>query len=284
MEPRTTHRRVRWTHILGIMLLLNGMSAAATLPVERQFPAPGDWAEGMTFVGADLWIWDIDLPNLFYVVDPDTGAVKASYPSPPTGGTTGLAYDGVSLWGVSAYGGHFPFMAKFSPIDGSVISYYDVPIGSPQGITYDGQYLWVCGNEDGSSRIISLDPITMQPVREFVLPVRSPRDLAWDGVNLWMGASDWLGPGMGWREHILQIDPLTGDVLGDFDVPGGVAIGLAWDNGLLYVSDLTRDTIFVLRVPEPASITLLCAAMAFLKFGPVRREARSVSLLKEQVQ
>jgi hypothetical protein len=97
-------------------------------------------------------------------------------------------------------------------------------------------------------------------------------------MNLWMGASDWLGLGMGWREHILQIDPLTGDILGDFDVPGGVAIGLAWDNGLLYVSDLTRDTIFVLRVPEPASITLLCAAVAFLKFGPVRREARRVSL------
>ncbi len=141
MEPRTTHRRVRWTHILGIMLLLNGMSAAATLPIERQFPAPGDWAEGMTFVGADLWIWDIDLPG-FCVVAPDTGAVKASYPSPPTGGATGLAYDGTFVWGVSAEGEYFPFMAKFSPIDGSVISYYDVPIRNPEGITYDGQYLW----------------------------------------------------------------------------------------------------------------------------------------------
>ena len=254
MEPRTTHRRVRWTHILGIMLLLDGMSAAATLPIERQFPAPDEMSDGMAIVGSDLWVWGVDLPHTFYVLDPEGGAVKASYPSPPTGGTTGLAYDGVSLWGVSAYGAYLPFMAKFSPIDGSVISYYDVPIRNPEGITYDGQYLWVSGNTFDDSRIVALDPLTMQPVRELILPVQSPRDLAWDGMSLWMGASDWLGLGMGWREHILQIDPLTGDVLGDFDVPGGVAIGLAWDHGLLYVSDLTRDTIFVLRVPEPASV------------------------------
>ncbi len=260
MEPRTTHRRVRWTHILGIMLLLNGMSAAATLPVERQFPAPGDWAEGMTFVGADLWIWDIALPNLFYVVDPDTGTVKASYPSPLSSGGAGLAYDGTFVWGVSAEGMYPPFMAKFSPVDGSVISYYDVPIRSPTGVTYDGQYLWVCGNTFDDSRIVALDPLTMQPVSEFVLPVQSPRDLAWDGANLWMGAADWLGLGIGWREYILQIDPLTGATRNTFDAPGRTVGGVAWDRDLLYVSDLLLDTVFVLRVPEPASILYFLVA------------------------
>jgi len=236
------------------MLLLDGMSAAATLPIERQFPAPDEMSDGMAIVGSDLWVWGVDLPHTFYVLDPEGGAVKASYPSPPTGGTTGLAYDGVSLWGVSAYGAYLPFMAKFSPIDGSVISYYDVPIRSPQGITYDGQYLWVCGTEDGDSRVISLDPITMQAQSAFHLPVESPTDLAWDGVNLWMGASDWLGPDIGWRGSILQLDPVTGAILATFDTPGAAAVGLTWSNGLLYVSDPVLDTIFVLRVPEPASV------------------------------
>ncbi len=286
MEPRTTHRRVRWTHILGIMLLLNGMSAAATLPIERQFPAPDEISDGMALVGSDLWVWGVDLPHTFYVLDPDTGAVKASYPSPAAGGITGLTYDGsfvwaLPVWGVPSDGSYPQLMAKISAIDGSVISYYDVPIGSPQGITYDGQYLWVCGTADGDSRIISLDPITMQAQSAFHLPVESPKDLAWDGVNLWMGASDWLGPDIGWRGSILQLDPVTGAILATFDTPGAAAVGLAWSNGLLYVSDPVLDTIFVLRVPEPASVVYFI--LSGILATTLRFRGRSVLLMTPKV-
>ncbi|NLX21143.1 MAG: glutaminyl-peptide cyclotransferase [Phycisphaerae bacterium] len=265
MEPRTTHRRVRWTHILGIILLLNGMSAAATLPIERQFPAPDEISDGMAFVGSDLWVWGVDLPHTFYVLDPENGAVKASHPSPAAGGSTGLTYDGSSVWAVPVWGvpsdGSYPqLMAKISPVDGSVISYYDLPVGNFTGITYDGQYLWVCGEGDDHSRILALDLDTMQPVRELTLPLGFLGDLAWDGLNLWMAAADWLGPDIGWQEYIVQIDPLTGSILGTFNAPGQAVVGLAWDNGLLYVSDPALDTIYVLRVPEPITFiyVVLC--------------------------
>ena len=47
--------------------------------------------------------------------------------------------------------------------------------------------------------------------------------------------------------------------------------------------DLT-EPIPLLPADAPVLVDLLCAAAALLKLGPVRREARRVSLLKEQVQ
>jgi hypothetical protein len=89
--------------------------------------------------------------------------------------------------------------------------------------------------------------------------VESPTDLAWDGVNLWMGASDWLGPDIGWRGSILQLDPVTGAILATFDTPGAAAVGLTWRNGLLYVSDrrLIRSS-FCECLNLPASCTSCC--------------------------
>jgi hypothetical protein len=84
--------KFNWRWVLPVWLLVASPSLATSLPIVRQFPAPGDGCEGMAFVGSQLWVWDVWPPSedRFYLLDPTTGAVLGSHPSPNSDGIGGL--------------------------------------------------------------------------------------------------------------------------------------------------------------------------------------------------
>lgn len=247
---------------LTITMLLSSTSLAVSLPIVRQFPAPGEASEGMAFVGDDLWVWDIDVPNMFYVLDPMRGEVRGTHTSPHSEGISALTFDGTSLWGAT----NTPspaLMAQLNPTDGSVISYYEPPVTEPTGIAFDGQYLWIA--ETGTYRIVQVDPADMSIRRTIMRESWLSYNIAWDGFALWMGAYEWLPDGTS-RHWIYQIDSVTGATLGKYDPPGLSAIGMTYNDGYLYVSDLLTETIYVLSIPEPSTALLfLTPALGLLR-------------------
>lgn len=239
----------------------------ATLPLVRTFPTPSLWQNGLTFVGDDLWLWDVGEPDTFYVLDPTDGHVKTTHPAPETWGGAGLAYDGEYLWGCAG-GTELTFFVKMDPSDGAVIQSYSLPVSEPTGITFDGTHLWV-SQIDGYS-IAEVDPTTGTVLRTIEKAPFFSFDLAWHGQALWLA---WFEDGKPVRNYISRIDPQTGKTLAVYDGPAGGPIGMAIKDDLLYVTSWWDNQVYIYQVPEPASFLLL--ATVFASFGiRVRRVAR----------
>jgi DNA-binding beta-propeller fold protein YncE len=65
------------------------------------FSAPGPSPYGLDWAGGFIWVSDnaVGGVGLIYKVDPDTGAILASFPCPGNGGSpNGIAHDGEHLW------------------------------------------------------------------------------------------------------------------------------------------------------------------------------------------
>ncbi|MBN1489371.1 MAG: PEP-CTERM sorting domain-containing protein [Phycisphaerae bacterium] len=225
-------------------------AAGATLPLVRTFPTPNQWQNGLTFVGDDLWLWDVGVPNTFYVLDPSDGHVRATYPAPETWGGAGLAYDGQFLWGCAG-GTELRLFVKMDPRDGSVIQSYPLPVPEPTGLTFDGTNLWV-SQIDGYS-IAEVDPETGSVIRTIEKEPYFSFDLAWDERAMWLTAFERGDP---YQYYLYRIDPLTGATLAMYDGPSGGPTGIAIKDGLIYVASWWDNQIYVYAVPEPASLAL----------------------------
>jgi len=260
--------------ILGLMVFAvacwAGSADGASLPILRQFPAPGNISDGMTFVNGNLWVWDVDKPNTFYVMNPDSGAILSSYPSPPTGGPTGLAFDGQFVWGVSGDAAYPPFFAKFDSTNGSLLQSYEPLVRSPTGITYDGQNLWI--SEYGGNQIVKLDPITLSVIQTVMKPEERSDDLAWDGAALWLAESVFQSGRF--ISFIDRIDPTNGQLLARYDPPGVFAGGLDVLDNQLFVSDPVTDMIYVVSLPEPTTAFGVAFSVVFSVLR-IRRRANT---------
>jgi sugar lactone lactonase YvrE len=218
----------------------------------------------MTLVNGELWVWDVDQPDLFYVLDPEDGTVLANYASPVTGGATGLAFDGQFVWGVSSFQSGPPLtpplLVRMDPADGSVVQSYDLPVPHPSGITFDGEHLWVSDFlNDGL--MVKIDPITGGILESFSKsPGRVSCDLAWDGEFLWRGEVEYGANGFIYS--IARVDAQTGQTVAFYDPPGVSAAGLAVSGSLLFVSDPATDMIYALAIPEPTSLICMLAVAA----------------------
>ncbi len=251
----------------GVMVAaVCNVTAAASLPIVRQFPAPGPISEGMAFVGDDLWVWDIDGPNTFYVLDPLSGAVLATHPSPFSQGIAALAFDGASLWAASSTP-EPGYLARLSPLDGSVVTYYNPPVYEPTGIAFDGQHLWI--PEWNTARILRVDPSDMSILTTLLREPLFSTNISWDGATLWLGGYEPLSEG-GLAYWIRQIDPETGATLATYTPPGRSVTGLTIHDGSLYVSDVTTGTVHVLRLPEPATALLFLVGAWCVASKPLR--------------
>lgn len=252
--------RIASTSLLALLVTCQA-SWGTSLPVVRQFKAPAGAPEGMAFVGSELWVWDVSGPNpsRFYVLDPTTGAVQHVYQGPPSGGITGLTYDGSSLWGVSAQTAYAPFIAQFSTSDGSLIRCSDVPVTNPTGIACDGTSLWI--SETDGHRLVKLDPTTLAVQKDIFKEPYLTANLTWDGYSLWTIAHERLGTV--WTSYLYQMDATTGATIAKYDAPGPGAVGLAFKDKQLYVTDVSNGTIYVLQAPEPTTGLVCIAAIVF---------------------
>lgn len=218
--------------IVAAVVGLCTSTQATSLPIVNQFPTPSLWQNGLTFVGDDLWLWDVGVPNTFYVLDPADGHVKTTHPAPVTWGGAGLGYDGQYLWGCSG-GTELTLFVKMDPKDGSVIETYPLPVPQPTGITFDGTHLWV--SQIDGYEIAEVDPANGSAIRTINKDPYFSFDLAWDGQALWLA---WFeeqegGPD---RNYISRIDPRTGKTLAVYDGPAGGGGGMAIKDNLLYVT------------------------------------------------
>lgn len=243
--------------IVAAVLGLCTSTQATSLPIVRQFAAPDDTPEGLTFVDGDLWIWGVGRPSMFSIVDPENGDLRNQYMGPYTGGPNGLDYDGQYVYGVSGLGSEIPFFARFDPKDGSVLEYFDLPVASPTGITFGGGYLWI--SETDGHQLVKMNPSTMEVVQTFVKEPYTSLDMAYDGQYLWL-----MHYVFDVGNYISRIDPATGITLNTYDASGPESGGIAFKDGLLYVSDATDDMIYVLQIPEPTMLSLLPLVMIIL--------------------
>ncbi len=243
--------------IVAVVVGLCTSTQASSLPIVRQFATPEDTPEGLTFVDGDLWIWGVGRPSMFSIVDPENGDLRNQYTGPYTGGPNGLAYDGQYVYGVSGLGSEMPFFARFSPIDGSVLEYFDLPVASPTGITFGGGYLWI--SETDGHQLVKINPSTMEVIKTFTKDPFFSSSLAYDGQFLWL--VHYIRDD---GSYLSRIEPSTGTTLNTYQAPGPEPVGLAISDGLLYVSDATDDMIYVLQIPEPTMLLLLPLVMIIL--------------------
>lgn len=258
--------------IVGAVMavVLSGQVLATTLPIVRQFAAPGGVPDGMTFVEGNLWVWDVGLNDAFHILDPLDGSIIASYPAPSTNGATGLAFDGQFLWGVVG-GLDLSYLAKFDAASGAMIESYVAPIGNPTGLAFDGQYLWM-SQIDGPS-LAKVNPATLQVEDVYAKEPILSYDLAWDGSSLWLTGWDRVE-----GSSFYCIDPTTGDTTSVFKSPVDGMVGLAIKDGFLFASNTRTGMIYVLSIPEPASCFTGAVALCWLvRAVPVSRQVETLS-------
>ena len=192
-----------------------------------------------------------------------TGAVYRivkSFPAPTGTQPNGLAWDGRYLW-MSSYmrnGGIY----KLNPEDGSVLGIFTPPVAPSEGysgLTFDGTYLWHTTFYSDLMDKLALPDLVV--VSRIPCPKFSPGDLAWDGSSLWTCDG-------GHSPRLYQVDPGTGEVLLQFDVPGtgqsqlaGLAYGgpgrepgclwLSWRSEIFKIDP--TDGHIIARMPAPCT-------------------------------
>lgn len=96
-------------------------------------------------------------------------------------------------------------------------------------LAWDGKYLWRSRNA-GAGNLIKIDPETCEVLAEFEnLGIAQDRGIAFDGKSLWVNDFS--------AKKVFEIDPQTGKILSDFNIPemGSGSSGLAWDGQYLYL-------------------------------------------------
>jgi glutamine cyclotransferase len=177
-------------------------------------PYPGaENVAGVTYDGENMWFASGDKLN---AVDPESGSTVRSIDVAAHAGT---AFDGQHLYQIAE-----SRIQKIDPKTGSVLSSIPAPGGgSDSGLTWAEGTLWV-GQHRGR-KIHQIDPQTGAILRT----IESNRFVT--GVT-WVDGELWHATWEGDESELRHIDPHTGEVLEQLDMPAGAGIsGLESDGG-----------------------------------------------------
>jgi len=171
---------------------------------------------GVSFDGTNVWVATGDKLN---AMDPATGTMLRALDVPAHAGT---AFDGRHLFQIS--GEH---IRKVDPDTGRVVATIPAPEGGASGMAWAEGKLWVAQHR--KRKIHEVDPETGAILRS-IDSNRHVTGVTWAEGELWHGT--WEDE----QSEIRRIDPNTGDVLEQLEMPPGLIVsGLEW-NG--------RDTFF----------------------------------------
>ena len=169
-------------------------------------PFPGiDHIHGVTYDGQQIWFAAGDRLN---ALDPVSGKTLRSIEVAAHAGT---AFDGRHLFQIAA-----DRIQKLDPTTGSVIATIPAPAGGgDSGLAWAEGALWVgCYRE---RKIHQIDPDTGAILRT-IETSRFVTGVSWVDGELWHGT--WEGD----ESDVRRIDPQTGKVLEQLDMPSGTAV------------------------------------------------------------
>ena len=187
----------------------------STAEILREYgPFPGiDRVHGVTYDGQQIWFAAGDRLN---ALDPVSGKALRSIEVAAHAGT---AFDGRHLFQIAA-----DRIQKIDPTTGRVIATIPAPAGGgDSGLAWAEGTLWVgCYRE---RKIHQIDPETGRILRT----IESNRFVT--GVT-WVDGELWHGTWEGDESELRHVDPVTGEVLEQLDLPRGVGVsGLESDGG-----------------------------------------------------
>ncbi len=180
--------------------------------VREYGPFPGtERVDGVTYDGQQVWFASGDKLNAF---DPSSGKTLRSIDVPANAGT---AFDGKHLFQIAE-----DRIRKIDPDTGQVLATIPSPGGGrDSGLAWSEGTLWVGQYRD--RKIHQIDPETGAILRT----IESNRFVT--GVT-WVDGELWHGTLEGDDSDLRRIDPRTGEVLEQLDMPAGVGVtGLECD-------------------------------------------------------
>jgi glutamine cyclotransferase len=203
--------------------------------VEREYgPFPGvDKVAGVTYDGRNVWFASGDRLN---AIDPESGEMLRTIDVAAHAGT---AFDGRHLFQIAE-----DRIQKIDPATGRVVATLPAPgHGGDSGLAWAEGALWV--GEYRARRIHQVDPQTGAVLRT----IESNRFVT--GVS-WVDGELWHATWEGDESDLRRIDPGTGEVLEQLDLPAGVHVsGLESDGAdRFYCGGADTATVRAVRRPK----------------------------------
>lgn len=177
-------------------------------------PFPGvDGVHGVSYDGERVWFACGDRMN---ALDPDSGEITGAIEVQAHAGT---AFDGTHLFQIAD-----SVIRRIDPRTGDVVATIPAPgNGGDSGLAWAEGSLWVGQNRD--RKIHRIDPATGAVLRT-IMSDRFVTGVSWVEGELWHGT--WEGE----ASDIRRINPETGDVLQQLEMPAGTGVsGLEADGG-----------------------------------------------------
>jgi glutamine cyclotransferase len=189
------------------------MTSSAAEIVREYGPFPGiEQVAGVTYDGQHVWFAG---GTALHALDPATGDTPRTIDVAAHAGT---AFDGRHLFQLAE-----DRIQKIDPATGSVLATIPSPGGGGSGLAWAEGTLWVGQYRD--RRIHQIDPETGAILRT-IESTRFVTGVTWVDGELWHGT--WEGD----ESALRQLDPKTGEVLTQLDMPSGVGVsGLESDGG-----------------------------------------------------
>ena len=214
------------------------MKRATAEILHEHGPFPGvDAVHGLAWDGERVWFAAGDR---LHTLDPDSGAVQQAIEATADAGT---AFDGRHLYQIAGDRIH-----KLDPATGRVLA--DIPApghGGDSGLAWAEGSLWV--GQYRERRIHQVDPQTGAVLRT----LESNRFVT--GVT-WVEGELWHGTWEGEQSELRHLDPHTGKVLEQLEMPPGeIVSGLDSDGEQFFCGGGSSGKVRVVRRPARVTAT-----------------------------
>jgi glutamine cyclotransferase len=166
---------------------------------------------GVTYDGSNIWIATGDTLN---AIDPASGIAVRALDVPAHAGT---AFDGRYLFQISG-----DRIQKVDPSTGDIIATVPTPEGGASGMAWAEGSLWV--GQHRSRKIHQVDPES-GAILHTIESNRFVTGVTWVGDELWHGT--WEAD----RSELRRVDPKSGEVLEQIDMPPGIGVSGLESNG-----------------------------------------------------
>jgi glutamine cyclotransferase len=166
---------------------------------------------GVSYDGANIWI---ATGNTLNAIAPESGETVRVLEVAAHAGT---AFNGQHLFQISG-----DRIQKVDPKNGTVVASIPAPKGGASGMAWADGTLWV--GQHRNRKIHQVDPMTGAILRT-IESNRFVTGVTWAGDELWHGT--WEAD----KSELRRIDPHSGEVLRQIDMPPGIAVSGLESNG-----------------------------------------------------